>query len=261
MKHGVAGVLFILGLGLSWWFFYNTKDVENARWYRNYSDSVWHYGDDSKVEFTPGTYDVSSVDPNGKPTQEQVEVANLFRQDVLKNLKQKGLDQVQKARELGYKNGPPFDIIHFYNTKLAADGSILNSEKPEFLMYYPTAQDGFTLGGAMFLTKNLFDRGYQFGGQLTYWHFHVTEEFYCWENNIIIEYDEDGTCRGTISNRSPEMINVWVVDHPQGDFSTEMCLPSGSLNGWEGEDSWEAMSSDNYQEYSEQFRKKRYLVK
>ena len=37
--------------------------------------------------------------------------------------------------------------------------------------------------------------------------------------------DQDGRCeRGVPMHRSPEMLHIWLVDHPRGPFSTSMYL-------------------------------------
>jgi hypothetical protein len=41
---------------------------------------------------------------------------------------------------------------------------------------------------------------------------------------------EDVACAdGFPNDRSPEMLHVWLLDHPQGRFATDMALPSETL--------------------------------
>ncbi|PJE79262.1 hypothetical protein CI610_01775 [invertebrate metagenome] len=256
---GLLGiVLFFLGIFFGNWLLKDTLDLSGVRWYRPFNMGPWVLGDDREV-LDEGTYEVSRFDPQNKPDKKTIDQARLFRQQVKAAVIRNGWDDVEKARADGFINGPPFDYIHFYNPEFAADGRILDPETPEFLMFYPTAQGGYQLGGAMFLTQKLYDEGEQFGEQLTYWHFHITAETYCWRNNIIVEREEDGSCHGRLSRRSPEMLNVWLVDHPQGAFATEMCLPSGLLSGWEGQKSWDTISEERYDTYRKIFDSRRYL--
>ncbi|MGE4615940.1 MAG: hypothetical protein AAEJ43_02830 [Gammaproteobacteria bacterium] len=41
---------------------------------------------------------------------------------------------------------------------------------------------------------------------------------------------EDGACaHGFPNHRTPEMLHVWLLDHPQGRFATRMELPPETL--------------------------------
>jgi hypothetical protein len=123
------------------------------------------------------------------------------------------------------------DNTHYVNEDFVLDGVVLDPERPEFLMYYPTL-DGRKLVGFMFYTAALEARGPQIGGPLTLWHYHIWTEPACLLGGLltVASPDEDGSCeRGISSYRSPEMLHVWLVDHPGGPFATRMHIPEKLL--------------------------------
>ena len=67
--------------------------------------------------------------------------------------------------------------------------------------------------------------GPQPGGPLTLWHYHVWSFRSCLLRGLLVVGlpDESGSCeRGVPTHRSPEMLHIWLVDHPLGPFSTSM---------------------------------------
>ena len=104
------------------------------------------------------------------------------------------------------------------------DDRILDPQRPEFLMYYRTRK-GMVLTGFMFFGRSIEDRGLQVGGPLTVWHYHVWNRRRCFRDGVIaisfLKRGED--CPGGETGyRSPEMMHVWLVDHPSGPFATRM---------------------------------------
>ena len=141
-----------------------------------------------------------------------------------------GWFEFQRGIQDGYKllHG---DKRHYYNEKFIFDDAILDPERPEFLMYYGTPE-GQKLAGMMFYTRKPEERGPEIGGPLTLWHYHVWSTPNCLLRGMlsIDGADADGRCaRGEPFHRSPEMIHVWLLDHPGGPFSTSMWLAPEQL--------------------------------
>src|SRR5262249_31186813 len=119
---------------------------------------------------------------------------------------------------------------HYVNEEYVFDDAILDPERPEFLMFYDTPE-GKKFTGYMFLINNTLARGPQIGGPLTLWHYHIFSDDLCFEGGlIIVAQPENGKCaRGAPQRRSPEMLHVWLIDHPDGPFSPQMIFPSDTL--------------------------------
>jgi hypothetical protein len=121
----------------------------------------------------------------------------------------------------------PRDPYHYRNREYMFDDHILDPDRPEFLMYYPKPDGTHGLAGVMFITRTLDERGLQFAGMLTIWHYHVWARPQCVENGIYaLDFAKpDGSCEhGEPRNRSPEMLHTWLIDHPKGPFATSMIL-------------------------------------
>jgi hypothetical protein len=116
------------------------------------------------------------------------------------------------------------DKTHFGNESYALDNDVLNPERPEFLMYYNSPL-GKRLVGFMFLVDDPTGEGAQIAGPETIWHYHIWPEPFCLAGGLLIigRPNNQGVCeRGTLSHRSPEMLHVWLIDHPDGPFATKM---------------------------------------
>jgi hypothetical protein len=115
------------------------------------------------------------------------------------------------------------DRRHYYNEEFVFDDAILDCERPEFLMYYGTPR-GKQLVGLMFYAREPLQRGPQIGGPETIWHYHVWNEPNCLLRGMLnLGRADKGRCeRGSPSFRSPEMLHIWFLDHPQGRFATSM---------------------------------------
>lgn len=128
------------------------------------------------------------------------------------------------------------DARHHRNDEYVLDGIQLDPERPEYLMYYPDPNRNGeqTLTGLMFLANSRDAMGRQFAGPLSIWHYHKYTNARCWAGRGLLStgmIDEDGKCpAGNVPlNRSPEMVHVWLIDHPRGPFSTGMTLPDAVL--------------------------------
>ena len=136
----------------------------------------------------------------------------------------------QRGRSDGYRllHG---DKRHYYNEEYIFDDVVLDPDRPEFLMYYGTPK-GQKLAGLMFYTRRSEERGPQVGGSLTRWHFHVWATPKCLVGGLLPlgRADEEAGCeRGAPGHRSPEMMHVWLLDHPGGPFATSMWLRPDQL--------------------------------
>ena len=121
-----------------------------------------------------------------------------------------------------------FDPYHYQNKAYVLDDRILDPDRPEYLMSYPTPDGTRGLAGFMFFTRRLDERGPQFAGRLTTWHYHVWAKPHCVVQGVLaLDFAApDGTCAtGEPLHRSPEMIHTWLIDHPKGPFATSMILP------------------------------------
>jgi hypothetical protein len=101
------------------------------------------------------------------------------------------------AEAEGYQPSSPSwqPVTHYLNPAYQQDGAILDSSRPESLVY-ANASKGPVLLGAMYLMPEPGTPGPQIGGCLTHWHPHSLGG---WE--------------------TPEMMHVWTADVPGGPFS------------------------------------------
>lgn len=122
------------------------------------------------------------------------------------------------------------DENHFYNWEYVTDDAILDPERPEYLMYYPT-ENGQVLAGFMFLTRAPMEQGPQPGGPLTVWHYHLASHPHCFRGGmVLLGHPQGGSCiEGVLSKRTPEMVHVWFLEHPEGHFATRMKLEPAML--------------------------------
>jgi hypothetical protein len=82
----------------------------------------------------------------------------------------------------------------------------------------------------MYLADSLETRGKQVAGPLTLWHYHPRSNAKCFRKRIssISNELEKMNCRKDSPKmfRGPEMIHVWFIIHPEGQFSSRMDLPT-----------------------------------
>jgi len=160
-----------------------------------------------------------------EPTEAQQQAADKLVAACTANVRKRGWDDIDKALADGY--APAWnDSVHFVNREFVFDDAFMDCDKPEYLMYYdgPT---GKVLAGVMFVTHELEDEGPQLGGTLTRWHYHYSPAPRCLDRGILATgFAAFGECEdgGVVGFRSPEMIHVWLFDHPQGRFSSMMHL-------------------------------------
>jgi hypothetical protein len=170
-------------------------------------------------------WEVSSFRHHSPPTPAQRQAARDLQERCYESAVRNGWLDFQKGLADGYELLYK-DRRHYANWEFMRDGRILDPDRPEFLMYYGTPQ-GKQLAGFMFYPDAPEDRGPQVGGPLTVWHWHVWNQTGCLLAGLLNVgiADEDGHCeRGTPTHRSPEMLHVWLVDHRDGPFATNMSI-------------------------------------
>ena len=114
------------------------------------------------------------------------------------------------------------DPTHFSNLDFMLDDASLDPNRPEVLMYYETPA-GYQLAGMMFLVRSRDEQGPQVSGQLTRWHYHLWVEPTCLMHGVLMR--QRAPCADpneVASHISPEMMHVWLLDHPDGAFATTM---------------------------------------
>lgn len=184
----------------------------------------------------PGDYEVTKY-PNSKPTSQQIENAWNLYNGTFESAKDNNWFEFSEAKKDGYKLKDP---IHYVNEKFVYDQEHLNTDKPEFLIYHsdPENPGKKILTGAMYFVNNLSHNGSQVGGPLTIWHYHKSQENRqnCLLNNTLVVKkgsflkDDGDNCPYQISNRTPQMLHVWLIDHPEGQFATRMDLNESTIN-------------------------------
>ena len=188
----------------------------------------------SKQESQMAIWEVTEYPPLTRPTPAQQKAADEF----VERCYQAAVDHGWAERSKGIADGfvtKGADRLHHRNDEYVLDGVQLDPDRPEFLMYYadPEREGEYALAGFMFYVDGPDDRGFQFGGPLTVWHYHTYTNARCYSKGLISLglIRPDKTCpEGSVPiHRSPEMIHVWLIDHPRGPFSSGMTLPPDVL--------------------------------
>jgi hypothetical protein len=160
-----------------------------------------------------------------EPTTDQQQAADELVKRSFEVAKKRGWYDIDQADRDGYRQLFQ-DRVHFANEAFIMDDHILDPERPEYLMYYETPK-GRQLAGFMFVVRTPREEGPQIGGPLTKWHYHIWSTPFCLKNGMMTVGvpERNGCSVGEPSNRSPEMMHVWLVDHPLGRFSGQMRVP------------------------------------
>jgi len=174
-------------------------------------------------------WEVSEYGPAAAPTEQQRQAAASLIERSYASARTHGWYDADKGAADGFVPMHHSET-HWANEQYVLDDVVLDPERPEFLMYYPTP-GGMALAGYMFLVNAPRARGPQLGGPLTIWHYHVWSAERCLlAGLLIVDMVQDGACSsGEPESRSPEMLHVWLIDHPQGPFGTAMGLPADVL--------------------------------
>ena len=124
------------------------------------------------------------------------------------------------------------DSEHYVKREFITDDKILDPDRPEFLMYYETSR-GPKLAGYMYMVRTPEERGPQIGGPSTIWHYHIWPDPICLYRGMfsVAMLDTNAKCReGVVGQKSPEMIHVWFIEHPDGPYATGMKLSPEQVN-------------------------------
>jgi len=182
-----------------------------------------------QVEPAMVIWEVSQHDPALAATPQQRAAASELADRCLSVAERRGWFEFQRGLDDGYQLMVG-DRRHYVNEAFLFDDAVLDCERPEFLMYYGTPR-GKLLAGVMFYAATADARGPQIGGPLTLWHYHVWFRAKCMRDGLLILRDAQKGCRnGEPSHRSPEMLHVWFLDHPDGRFATTMWLDRAQLD-------------------------------
>lgn len=181
-------------------------------------------------------YEVTRMPRQFQPTAEQQAAADSLVAAAHEAAERNGWHDFGQATADGYQVMEG-DTAHYANREFLQDGKVLDVDRPEFLMYYDT-DSGKRLAGLMFLVEEHLGEGPQVGGPLTRWHFHIWKQAKCLLHGLLVvgDADENGECaEGVVSHRSPEMMHLWLIDHPDGPFATKMHLEAWQMRELEGD--------------------------
>lgn len=132
---------------------------------------------------------------------------------------------LQKALADGYTayTPPSNPIVHYNNFAYMSDGRVVDTARPESLIYANNQKRGWTLIGAMYLLNKAGDKPPHIKPGIR-WHAHLD---ICFKEGTAImagsKGEFGGTCpKGTVNLPSAAMLHVWLFDNPEGPFSTDM---------------------------------------
>ena len=211
-----------------------TPQERHARRYVPF-ETEWRY--ESEIPREPQKsshmviWEVSRYAPGAQPEPESRRAAENLLERCRDSAIRHGWYDYEQGLTDGFRlpqgpGGVVHDRRHFRNDEFMLDDRILDPDRPEYLMYYPTPQGTQKLVGLMFFARTPTERGPQIGGPLTVWHYHKWRTKQCTVQGILpAGWAEGGDCEeGVGSHRSAEMLHVWLIDHPEGPFATSMYL-------------------------------------
>lgn len=165
---------------------------------------------------------------NDTPTQQNYEAAWRLYNESFESAKDNGWFDFETATEDGYIQ---LNSIHWAKPEHLFDQENLESKRPESLVYYQGKDGEKRLAGMMFYTDSLGTEGEQIGGPLTLWHYHPhwnAEKPVCFRKRMSQRLNiTERSCpeNNTKGYRTPEMMHVWFIKHPEGQFASRMTLP------------------------------------
>ncbi len=191
-------------------------------------------------------YELTQWPVDRPPTPEQQRAADELVQHTREAAQRRGWYDFERATADGFL--PIFgDRTHFANQQYLFDDALLDPARPEVLMYAKTNR-GRKLAGVMYYVRKPEEHGLQIGGPRTLWHYHVWPKGACLLRGMIPvgRPEPEGRCAaGDFSHKSPEMLHVWLIDHPQGAFATNMTLPHPLLKQLLQAEEVEALEHDH----------------
>jgi uncharacterized membrane protein len=170
------------------------------------------------------TMEVHAEHQHATPEQEQW--ARDFYQRSLDAAIKNGWFDINNALAQGFQ-ADRINGTHFPHLQYMFDDVLLDPERPEWLVY-DDSPNGKVLMALMFFTRRLDEAGPTHGGPIAQWHFHPYSRPRCAVKGLwTIGYtDDDGTCaEGEPVTRTPEMLHVWFMDHPLGNWTSMKIVP------------------------------------
>lgn len=173
-----------------------------------------------------------------EPTEEQLRAARALIDETAAATT--GYADVNAATAAGYRSigDGAGGYEHFVNPAFLADGTILDPERPESLVYEVGADGSrrFTTVMYTLVPGSTMDDVPDIAGNLTVWH---THEDLCFAPGTVRLSGRvvDGACRpGGVNRPSAPMLHVWVVPNDCGPFAgtdrrqaTGSCVGDGAL--------------------------------
>lgn len=161
-----------------------------------------------------------------EPTEKDFEAAWSLYNQSFEAAEENGWFDFENATEDGFIQ---LNSIHWAKPENLFNSENLEPGSPESLVYY---KDGDTrkLAGVMFYTDSLSTEGEQVGGPLTLWHYHPhwdAEKALCFRKKMSQRLNiKERSCpeNSTQGYRTPEMMHVWFIRHPEGQFASRMTL-------------------------------------
>ena len=173
-------------------------------------------------------WEVSEYPQGTVPTADQLAAADDLVERCYAVALRHGWHEYERGLADGYRR---VDAYHYRKDEFMLDDHVLNPERPEVLMYYPTEPDGKQrLAGFMFYARDRKARGPQIGGPRTIWHWHHWLRPQCVVNGLAVGWSVNGKCKkGEPSQYSGEMMHVWLIEHPEGAFASAMYVSNDVL--------------------------------
>jgi len=205
-------------------------DVVNKseRYIQNFfaKNKTWKVENESNINYNRSIYEVTRFNQE-KTTRKQLERAWKLYNNTFNSAKENNWFNYDKAKDDEFNN--TFSVDHYVNLKNYRDEESLNPDKPEFLIFMNNTDNEKVLAGVMYMKSGVDKEGRQVGGPLTLWHYHTYPREKCYYNGFAAS--RTPSCpENYYSDRSPEMIHVWFVDHPGKTFGTNMYVPKESLD-------------------------------
>jgi hypothetical protein len=218
---GLVGVVALSSAGVLAWAAQTTTQQQAAARLAARDQLVQASGAPGTAASGIVTHVHGSTDPSRATTAEKAAAQLLLEQTKLGTEK---FASLPAAVADGYRAVTPVDqpIVHYINPAYLVTGDTLNPEHPESLIYGNSVK-GPILLAAMFIAHRIGQAGPDIGGPLTLWHAHSNLCFSAKTNIIDAFTDAAGNCpAGSFNSGTPEMLHVWVVNNPNGPFSTDM---------------------------------------
>jgi len=167
--------------------------------------------------------------PEYDPTEEELEAAWGLYNRTYEHAREEGWFTFLNGVGDGYQ-----DIKgdrHYHHREYVDNENNLDPTQPEVLMYYrdPDNPSEQILAGVMYLLDDVNTTSGEAVdddmGPLSIWHYHQYDRPTCAMRGLVPEEPDPGLCpSGIVSTRSPEMLHLWFIDHPDGQLASKMSI-------------------------------------